>query len=239
MSQINVILDEEDIPLSQLCRKKRDSPMNEMYEMNNLEYINKRINDEYCHSTFLQVNDLMDEYKKCPSVKSNISLFEQLLDKHHVSPDTKSAMVLEWFPNLIPAGTKGVKRGNKFNEIVKKEILSFGLDSNQFEIQFEKKNDLYPTNEKPDWYIFNKQTKKAVIGMNQLDLWSGGAQSNRGAKYVMESKSSDSYRLLSVVCNKIQFEKETKKEFQLFKKGFENNTLCYLKNLKSIVTNFL
>jgi len=40
---------------------------------------------------------------------------------------------------LIPAGTKGVIRGNKFNKLVKQNITKLGLDTERFEICFEKK----------------------------------------------------------------------------------------------------
>jgi hypothetical protein len=40
------------------------------------------------------------------------------------------------------------------------------------------------TTEIPDWYILEKSTGKVIIGMNQLDLWSGGQQINRGFRAV-------------------------------------------------------
>lgn len=32
------------------------------------------------------------------------------------------------------------------------------------------------------------KVKKIIIDMNQLDLWSGGHQINRGAKYLLDNK---------------------------------------------------
>lgn len=61
--------------------------------------------------------------------------------------------------------------------------------------------------------------------MNQLDFWRGGHQSNRGQK------------LLCVICNKIQFKRKTKIS-RLFQVGFDNDTLCYKKNLKNIILKF-
>jgi hypothetical protein len=61
------------------------------------------------------------------------------------------------------------------------------LDSERFEICFEKQCVLSITTEIPDWYILEKSTGKVIIGMNQLDLWSGGHQINRGAKYLIDN----------------------------------------------------
>ncbi len=77
---------------------------------------------------------------------------------------------------MIPAGTKGVIRGNKFNKIIKNLIKNFELNEEDFEVCFEKKCEKYNTNEIPDWYILEKSTNKIIIGMNQLDLWGGGQQ---------------------------------------------------------------
>jgi hypothetical protein len=138
---------------------------------------------------------------------------------------------------LIPAGTKGVIRGNKFNKIVKKYIVNLNLDANRFEICFEKKCDGCSTSEIPDWYIQEKATNKIIIGMNQLDLWSGGQQSNRGSKYIIDIKYNNKQnKLLCVICNEIQFKRKNK-TYELFKIGFENDTLCYLNNLQNIINS--
>jgi hypothetical protein len=84
---------------------------------------------------------------------------------------------------LIPAGTKGVIRGNKFNNIVKNYIITINLDIKRFDICFEKKHNNFITTEIPDWYIYDKSINRIIIGMNQLDLWGGGQQLNRGSKY--------------------------------------------------------
>ena len=41
--------------------------------------------------------------------------------------------------------------------------------------------------------------------MNQLDLWDGGQQLNRGSKYIENNKyNNENSKLLCVVCNEIQ-----------------------------------
>ncbi len=127
-----------------------------------------------------------------------------------------------------------------FNLIVKKYIIGLELDQDAFEIRFEKRCETHHyTSEIPDWYILEKSTNKIIIGMNQLDLWGGGQQSNRGSKYIVNNEhNNERSKLLCVVCNKIQFKNEKNKTYKLFKIGFENDTLCYLNGLKSIVDKY-
>ena len=47
--------------------------------------------------------------------------------------------------------------------------------------------------------------------------------------------NTENCRILCVVCNQIQFKSKKNKTYKLFEVGFENNTLCYLKNLQNII----
>lgn len=134
----------------------------------------------------------------------------------------------------------GNMRGRKFNEIVKKKVLSIeSFKEEPYEINFEKKHTTFSTTEKPDFTIYNTQSKRVIIGMNQIDLWSGGQQLNRGAKYILENtnKNRDVLFLCVIASNeKCFFSKEncTSKKFKILQKGFDNDTLCYLKDLERI-----
>ena len=137
---------------------------------------------------------------------------------------------------LIPAGTKGIIRGNKFNTIIKNYIIKLNIDINKYDIQFEKKCEYHITSEIPDWYILDKSSKKIIIGMNQLDLWNGGHQVNRGFKYIENNKhNTDNSKLLCVICNDIYLKTNKNK---IYKIGFENNTLTYLNNLGNIINSY-
>ena len=85
-----------------------------------MEYINKRIDDEYCDDTVNLLTDenLMDEYTKSTSVRNEITKLSDILDSENISEERKQEIIRKYLPNLIPAGTKGVIRGNKFNSIV-------------------------------------------------------------------------------------------------------------------------
>ena len=104
-----------------------------------MEYINSRIKEEICYKTLEELRDinLIEEYKECISVKNEIKKLGNILDKY-ISDETKQKIIQEYLINLIPAGTKGVIRGNKFNNIVKRFITNLNLDKERFEICFEK-----------------------------------------------------------------------------------------------------
>jgi len=205
-----------------------------------MEDINARIKQEICYETLEELTDakLMCEYKDCNSVKNEIKKLSDVLGKY-IDEETKQKIIQEYLLQLIPAGTKGVIRGNKFNNIVKQFIRKLALDTDRFEICFEKKCEGHFTTEIPDWYILEKSTNKIIIGMNQLDLTSGGHQINRGYKYLIDNKhNNENSRLLCVICNEIQFKSNKNKAYKLFEIGFNNNTLCYLKNIKFIVYDY-
>ena len=205
-----------------------------------MENINRRIKEEVCYETLEELTDakLMCEYKDCNSVKNEIKKLSEVLGKY-MDEETKQKIIQEYLLQLIPAGTKGVIRGNKFNIIVQNFIVNLELDTERFEIYFEKKCEGHFTSEIPDWYILEKSTNKIIIGMNQLDLWGGGQQLNRGSKYIENNKhNNENSKLLCVVCNEIQFKSKKNKAYKLFETGFSNNTLCYLKNLQNIITSY-
>jgi hypothetical protein len=205
-----------------------------------LEEINQRINIEFCQKTIEELTDakLMMEYENCKSVKNEIQNLTHILDKYVVK-ETTDKIIQDYLLQLIPAGTKGVIRGNKFNQVIKNHILHLELDTTRFQTCFEKKHEGPFTNEIPDWYIFEKSTNKILIGMNQLDLWGGGHQLNRGSNYLINNAyNNEQCKLLCVVCNKIQFKTKKNKAFKLFEIGFENNTLCYLNNLHNIINSY-
>lgn len=201
--------------------------------------INVRIKQEICYKTLEELTDikLLCEYKNCKSVKNEIKKLEDVLEKY-IDKETKQKIIQEYLLQLIPAGTKGVIRGNKFNIIVKQYITKLELDANRFKIGFEKNANIITT-EIPDWYIMEKSTSKIIIGMNQLDLWGGGQQLNRGSKYIENNKhNNENGKLLCVVCNEIQFKSKKNKAYKIFETGFTNNTLCYINNLQNIITSY-
>jgi hypothetical protein len=208
---------------------------------NDIQKINTRIKKEICYEILQELSDekLLGEYKECPSVKNKIKNLGNILDKYTNNAETNKQIIEEYLMQLIPAGTKGVVRGNQFNRIVKRRILNMGFDVEKFEICFEKKCNEHMTTEIPDWYILEKSTHKIMIGMNQLDLWRGGQQLNRGSKYIENNiHNNEKSKLVCVVCNEIQFTSKNNKAYKLFEIGFKHNTLCYINGLQNTITSY-
>lgn len=202
--------------------------------------INKLIGKQVCHTTIGKLTDvaLLDEYKISKSVKAKSEKLRQVLVKNKIEPKKIKSVINDYMLELIPPGTKGSIRGNKFNSIVEEYIIGLNLDKKRFEVCFEKKCKAYDTNEIPDWYILDKQTNKVMIGMNQMDIWSGGQQTNRGSKYLIDFKNTDACKLVCVICSKIELTSDKNKAYKLFDIGFANNTLCYIKNLGNIIDDY-
>lgn len=109
--------------------------------MNTIKEINRRIEQEVCHVTIgrLTDNNLMSDYHKCLSVKNKIRELSTILDNNGVEQFTKQNILRDYVKQLVPPGTKGVIRGNKFNSIVKEFIENLLLDPEHYDVCFEKK----------------------------------------------------------------------------------------------------
>tara|TARA_B110000211_G_C14050857_1_gene541156 strand:+ start:242 stop:889 length:648 start_codon:yes stop_codon:yes gene_type:complete len=204
----------------------------------NIESINKRIDNEYDPSITNELSDenLMSHYKKCPSVEKKYKEFETILTKHQVDDNKTSTIIDDLIPLNIAPGLKGQVRGKRFNDIIQNNIenITF-LKDPRYNVEFEKNCPDYDTSEIPDWYIQDNTTNKKMIGMNQLDLWGGGAQSNRGSKYIINNPSSEKSKFICVIANYIHITSDKNKAYKFLKIGFEKNILCYIKNLEKII----
>lgn len=208
-----------------------------------LFYINHRIQNEYDPKieTCLSDEQLYESVSNYPKVRKRLNTYRQLLLSNDI--DEKKIKNILSCPDMmkliIPPGAKGVARGLRFNAIIKNKLTDF-IQSKQsnLELKFESKHPNFSSHEIPDWYIYDPDTKRILIGMNQVDFWKGGHQMNRGYKYVMHNKNNPYYKLVSVVCNYIQFKSSRTKAHKLFEYGFEQNTLCYVGNLIGIISNY-
>jgi len=175
-------------------------------EKDNITQINNEIIKQISKDVLNDLTNekLLDDYLKCKSVNNAINKLIDLLKDVGIEDNKITQIKKKYILELIPAGTKGVIRGNKFNKIVKKYIINLELNEKLYEICFEKKCKDIETSEIPDWYIKNIKNNKVIIGMNQLDLWSGGQQINRGSKYLMDCRfNNEKTKLLCVICNDV------------------------------------
>lgn len=208
--------------------------------------INKYVKNIYCKTTERKLSDnfLIKKFRESPSSQKKIRcLHDQLkklkLRKSDIVKIMNNEDILNEF--CVPPGTKGVIRGNHFNSIVKDkitQIINKLKNKKDFEYGFEKK--IEQTHEIPDWYIKQKSTDKTMIGMNQIDLWSGGQQTNRGSKYILneEFHNNPKFKIVSVVSKFIQLESSNNKAFNILKRGFETNRLCYVGNLENVIKEY-
>jgi hypothetical protein len=204
-----------------------------------LESLNNKINNTICFNVIDKIEDcnLMNVYLEQQSVKKNINILQTILDKY-VDKSISKKILKEYVPNLVPAGTKGVVRGNIFNKYIKEHLEEIE-EISHLELKFEKKHEKFQTEEIPDWYLYDKKSNKIIIGFNQLDLWSGGQQINRGSKYILdENKHTKNQKTLCVVCNDIELKSTKNKAFKLFETGFKNDRLCYTNGLKEIIIKY-
>lgn len=205
-----------------------------------VDEINERIKKELCLDTIekLTYKALLERYMETDSVKQKIITLRSILDEESVENEKVDKIIQRYIPELIPPGTKGTIRGNKFNQIIKEKILSFGIDEEKYEIKFETKHKTHTTSEIPDWYIYEKETDMIIIGMNQLSIVGGGQQINRGFKYLEPALNTEKFKLLCVVCNDLVIKSAKGNEYKLYSLGFKNDTLCYLGNLQPIINTF-
>jgi hypothetical protein len=91
-----------------------------------METINARIRREICYNTLEELTDtkMMPEYLSCISVKNEIKKLTDILVGENIDEDTRDRILQKYLLDLIPPGTKGAIRGNKFNNIVKIKLLS-------------------------------------------------------------------------------------------------------------------
>lgn len=189
----------------------------------------------------LSDTSLLPEYIKSKSVQARINNLKNTLQNNDITEEQSDKIIQDFALNLVPAGTKGVIRGYAFNKIVEKEINSYELlKSPRFAIHFEKRHPDIHTSEIPDFFIADKENQTLIVGMNQIDLWSGGAQTNRGSKYVIDDHrhSDPKIKFINVICNRPVIKSEKNKCFQIFDIGLHQERMCYLGNLKNIIYNF-
>jgi hypothetical protein len=212
-------------------------------EIINIDYIQNRIKQEICHDTIKELDLENFDFKKSRSINEKLIKLKTLLKDVEIDDDKIEYITSNFWKELISAGSKGARRGVKFNDIVKRNIDSLKLDREKFEVGFEKHCDNIDrlTREKPDWYIREKITNKVIIGMNQLDFWDGGHQIQRGNSYILDKKlqfDNKKHKLLCVICKDPCDNIKRNKVLPFFQEGFRNDTLCYIKNISNIINSF-
>lgn len=179
----------------------------------------KKLTDISLSKKFLDSKATKETFKKVMLV----------LDKHNVA--NAEAVIADLIPYLIPPGVKGVVRGLAFNQIVMD-----WLNEHYEGVEFEKNID--GISERPDWYILHNN--HYIVGYNQIDLWSGGAQTNRGNKYILDDsfhEKNSTIKYVSVIASKP--DKISPKLKKLFEVGISKKRMTYLSGLESIIDGYI
>jgi hypothetical protein len=206
-----------------------------------LDSLNDSMNIQYSkYAEDIIRNMKFDNSPKVQKIKEKIRL---LAEKLELTDKGIRALNNTLLPMLIPAGVKASSRGVRFNSYINmlltKEISKRW--SNKVSITFE--TPYHGVNEIPDWTITFKDSNKRIIGYNQLDLWNGGAQINRGAKYILDDHfhkrlcSQNTY-LICIVLRKYKAKKENKTT-QIIRKGLQEKRLFWPKGFVNYLQKFL
>jgi hypothetical protein len=118
------------------------------------------------------------------------------MDKNRSSPDRVAERVCRrvFLPLLVTPGVRANVRGRALNRAVEERLRRLvraapkGMLSVAFESRPTDDDDLSKSMEIADWILTDERTntKRVLLGYTQRDLWSGGAQRNRGGKYVLD-----------------------------------------------------
>ena len=91
---------------------------------------------------------------------------------------------------------------------------------------------------KGNTHIYHKTQNKIMIGMNQLDLWTGGHQMNRGNKYIIQKHDKPNCKVVCIVSSFIELKTKKNRTYKLFEEGFKNDSLGYPNHLKQMIETY-
>ena len=212
-----------------------------------LPKINKFIKNGYCPNISTKIlNPNLEEMLKYPSLKKVRSKIKRIITQNlcsDISDEKCDNLIEQMTKNFIPPGLKGVVLGNLFNKEIELLVKSITLQNKNLKCNFEKNLQEHKLSEIPDWYIIDTTNNKSLVGFNQLDLWTGGHQTNRASKYVKDDDFHVKYKqynikIISVVCRKIEVKSCKNKVFTLFKTGIEKQRLFYPNHLQNYIEKY-
>lgn len=215
-----------------------------MKEYTDLECLNEIMIKQYSKYAEDIIRNMRFDHS--PTVKNINNKLKVLAEKLDLTEKGIKILKTTLLPMLIPAGVKASSRGVKFNSYMKmvltKKIKS--LNQGHISITYETPHPI--VTEIPDWTIRIKTSTnkiKTIIGYNQLDLWNGGAQINRGAKYILDDHfhrrlSSQNTSLVCIVLRKYKAKNENKTT-QIIRKGLQHKRLFWPKGFVHYLEKFL
>ena len=185
---------------------------------------------------------LMDLYLKKVACKNIMSILESTSEELEITDERKKRTFMKrMIPLVIPPGVKASVRGAALNTYIK-NLLTRETKGLGWELAFEARNCKQHVTEIPDWTL--KIGDKLIIGFNQLDLWKGGAQINRAAKYILDDDIHERLHakgivLVCVVARKPPACRDTKcKLYNILEKGIATQRLLWPRGLKKYLKQY-
>jgi len=159
-----------------------------------------------------------------------------LLKKHKIK--NLDSLMTDLLPFITPVGAKSNAHGHAFNKIVCQEIQKICAKKKYLNFTAEYKHKMF--HERLDWIITNKKTNNTICGYNQIDLWSGGHQLNRGSKYVLDDHLHTRLKrrgltLVNIVLDGPQRLNKNTKVFKIISHGVKKNRLFTLSSFKEFL----
>ena len=197
----------------------------------------------YCPTIAQALSDdvLASAYAESVCMKKKRVLFAGMMTQH-LGVDTAQTVGAQAFMDdllraSVAPGLKGVIRGNRFNRLVAEKVRECLGDAPHLTVTTEEK--LPFLNEIPDWCVWDAHSGRRLVGYNQLDLWEGGQQTNRGSKYVvndaLHNQLPEQVSVLSVVAHHVRLQSTKNKVYTLFQKGVATQRIAYANHLPSMV----
>jgi hypothetical protein len=199
--------------------------------------INTFVKDQYRELPELNDEYLIANYCKSKSVIKRNNLIKNILLDAGLTHSKCSEISRKLLINVIvPPGTKSTIRGNRFNDIIAKELLK-NIKKQNLQLQREKKHSMF--HEIPDWII--TKNNKTLVGFNQISLFGGGHQLNRGSKYILDDsfhrKLNKANIKMVCVVKDLPFNK-TGKSYDILLKGIQKKRLYCIGGLKKMCNDY-
>lgn len=197
----------------------------------NLERFVKRVRKDAQNDSHI-LRDLSDENlirAAFPSALERIKLNKDIKAKRFRALCEKYDLPIEVGADFLSNGSSGRignDRGNALNKIVA-DLLSKHpfVEEAETEVKYPRVSEIV------DVLATLSDGSRFVI-MCQVGLWEGGAQSNRGDKYIVDSKfknicEENGDRWGCVVLNPPTFKTTKSKQFNIFRAGYDQEILFY------------
>jgi hypothetical protein len=197
--------------------------------------LNKFIKEQYKELPELNDEYLIANYCKSKSVIKRNNLIKSILLDAGLSHSKCCEISRKLLINVIvPPGTKSTIRGNRFNNIIAKELKKY---TKKLSLEIEVKHPMF--HEIPDWII--SKNNKILVGFNQISLFGGGHQLNRGSKYILDEsfhRKLNKANIKMVCIVKDLPINKTGKSRDILLKGIQKKRLYCIGGLKTMINNY-